>query len=59
MGEEQKKELVQLCVDGLRSESSEHKQYYLEEILSKLVSSSREFDKIYGDYLWDEPVTPW
>ena len=48
-------ELVQLCIDGLSFDGGHHKQYYLREMLDRLVGKAQAaaLDK---DHYWEEGV---
>lgn len=49
--------IISLCLDGLVTDGGHHKQYYLETILTSLVSE--KVFKIYQEqYGWEEGIAP-
>jgi len=52
------KEIVSLALDGLTTDGAHHKQWFLNEILSKLIDSNSEWDGLKETYGWDEGRIP-
>ena len=53
-----KAEIVSLAIDGLTTDGAHHKQWFLNEILSKLIVDNQEWDGLKETYGWDEGRIP-
>ena len=53
-----RQELVTLAIDALTTDGAHHKQWYLNEILSKLITSNDEWEGLKETYGWDEGRIP-
>jgi hypothetical protein len=53
-----KAEIVSLAIDGLTTDGAHHKQWFLNEILSKLIVDNQEWGGLKETYGWDEGRIP-